>query len=166
VSMFHLRGFTSLLLSLAFLMVAASGLLLWLAPPPASPAGGWLILGISKGAWKAAHNYVSIVLIAAAVVHLALNWSLYWGYLWNRTAKRLGQMAELALALAVVVGLAWAASLAGPGDHHGFGPKGPSFGHKGPDFGPKGSWDSADKSVAETPDGPGSPDGSRPASTQ
>ncbi len=152
---FHVRGFTSLLLSLAFLVVGLSGLLLWLAPPPASPVGGWLILGVSKGVWKSAHIYVGLAMIAATVVHLVLNWSLYWGYLWNQAAKRLNRIGEAMLAVVVIVGVAVVASVAGPGGRHGpGGPKG---------FGPKGPGGPADRVVAEETGAQGVEKGVQPA---
>jgi hypothetical protein len=122
---FHFRGFASLLLSAALLVVALSGLLLWLGPPPPSRTEPWLILGIGKGAWKSAHIYIGLLMVAAAVVHLILNWSLYSGYLWNRPARRPNQVAGFALALAIVAGVAWASSLGSPGGPHPSGHMGP-----------------------------------------
>jgi hypothetical protein len=71
MSRFHFRGFVSILLSLAFLVAAATGLVLWLAHAPQT-------LGIGKGVWKQTHIYVSLSMLAAGVLHLCLNWSVYW----------------------------------------------------------------------------------------
>jgi hypothetical protein len=53
-------------------------------------------------------------MLLTAGVHLAMNWSVYFGYLWQRAANRLNQKWELALALTITVAIACAASL---GDH-------------------------------------------------
>jgi hypothetical protein len=109
MSKFSLRGFTSLLLSISFLLVLTSGLVLWLAHSPQT-------FGIGKGAWKHAHIFVSLLMASAAILHLVLNWSVFWGYLWQRTPGRLNLKRELALAVVVVVVIVSAASLGGHGD--------------------------------------------------
>jgi len=62
-------------------------------------------LGIGKGAWKHAHIFVALLMTVAGIVHLVLNWSVYWSYLWERTARRMNRKWELALALLIVVAL-------------------------------------------------------------
>jgi hypothetical protein len=106
---FHFRGFVSILLSVAFLIAVATGLVLWLAHAPQT-------LGIGKGVWKHTHIYVSLLMLTAAVIHLWLNWPVYWGYLWQRTAGRLNQKWELASALGVTAVIVCAALLGGHGD--------------------------------------------------
>jgi hypothetical protein len=98
VQKFNLRGFTSLLLSFAFLVVFFTGLVLWLAHSPQT-------FGIGKNVWKHTHIWASLLMSAAAILHFVLNWSVYWGYLWQKTAARLNQKWELALALGIVVAI-------------------------------------------------------------
>ncbi len=95
MSSFRVRGFVSILLSLAFLVVVVTGLVLWLSHSPQT-------FGIGKGAWKHIHIFTSLLLLIAGVVHLWLNWKVYWNYLWDRTKQRLNQKWELALALAII----------------------------------------------------------------
>jgi hypothetical protein len=90
----HLRGFASLLLSVSFLVVVASGLVLWLGHSPQT-------FGIGKGVWKHAHIFVSLLLLIAGILHWCLNWPAYWGYFWKRAAGGLNLKAELALAVAI-----------------------------------------------------------------
>lgn len=94
-SKFQLRGFTSILLSLSFVVVAATGLVLWLAHSPQT-------FGISKGVWKHTHIFTSLLMLVAGLIHLWLNWKVLWCYLWNKTAGRLNQTRELALAVIVM----------------------------------------------------------------
>jgi hypothetical protein len=107
-SKFQLRGFISILLGLAFLVVVASGLVLWLSHAPQT-------LGIGKGAWKHAHIFVSLLVLTAGLVHMWLNWPVFWSYLWDRAARRLNRKWELAAALAITVLAAGTAAL----DDHG-----------------------------------------------
>ena len=114
---FHGRGLTSLLLSFSFLVALVSGLVLWLVhPSPSDGAGGALLFGLGKGAWKQAHIWVSLLMAVAGILHLCLNWSLYWGYVWQRARNRLNQKLELALALAITATVFYVSSLGGGGD--------------------------------------------------
>jgi len=148
---FQFRGFVSLALSVSFLVAAVSGLVLWLAPPPHAQGAGWLTFGIGKGVWKNAHIYVSLLMLGAGVCHLALNWSVFWSYVWNRAVKRVNQKWELALALAVLVAVAWASSLGGHGGPPRFGPNGP------PGFADRKGWPRDSKGLEAGHDIPGFP---------
>jgi hypothetical protein len=96
MSKFNIRGFASLLLSFSFPVVLVTGLVLWLAHSPQT-------FGIEKGVWKHLHIFTSLLMAAAAVLHFALNWPVYWGYLWKRSVGGLYQKWELALALGITV---------------------------------------------------------------
>jgi hypothetical protein len=108
MSRFHFRGFVSILLSVAFLVVVTTGLVLWFSHSPQT-------FGIGKGVWKHAHIFVSLLLLIAGILHLWLNWSVYWGYLWDRTAHSFGRKRELALAMAITALIVGTAAL----DDHG-----------------------------------------------
>lgn len=104
----HFRGFVSLLLSFAFCVVVVTGIILWLSHSPQT-------FGLGKGVWKHAHIFTSLLLLVAGLLHLWLNWPIYWCYLWNHTTRRLNRKWELVLALAVVALVASTALL----DNHG-----------------------------------------------
>jgi hypothetical protein len=106
---FHFRGFISILLSLAFVVVVATGLVLWLAHSPET-------FGIGKGVWKHCHIFASLLMLIAGLLHFWLNWSVYWSYLWQQGARRLNQKWELLGALAIVAAVVGLASLGGHGD--------------------------------------------------
>jgi hypothetical protein len=93
---FQFRGFVSLLLSFAFLIVVVTGLVLWLSHSPQT-------FGLGKGAWKHTHIFTSLLLLVAGVLHLILNWRAYCNYWWQRTAWRFQQKRELALALGITL---------------------------------------------------------------
>jgi hypothetical protein len=109
VQKFNMRGFTSLLLSFSFLVVFATGLVLWLAHSPQT-------FGISKDVWKHTHIWASLLMSAAAILHFVLNWSVYWSYLWQKAAARLNQKRELALALGIVIAIAGSAAFDSSGE--------------------------------------------------
>jgi hypothetical protein len=104
MSKFNMRGFTSLLLSFSLLVVFATGLVLWLAHSPQT-------FGIGKDVWKHVHIWTSLLMSVTAILHLVLNWSVYWSYLWQRAAARLNQKWELALALGITVAIVGTAAL-------------------------------------------------------
>ncbi|MEN6406855.1 MAG: DUF4405 domain-containing protein [Thermoguttaceae bacterium] len=92
---FNTRGFVSLLLSFTFLVSLVSGIVMWVHSPA-------VVFGL--GVWKHAHMYVSAVMVLTAIVHFALNWSVYGSY-WRRKISGRGWRWEFAAAvvLAVVV---------------------------------------------------------------
>jgi hypothetical protein len=65
---------------------------------------GWTILGLSKETWVAMHVNIAILFALVAVVHLILNWTMFWGYIKKRASPRLNLKVEMAIA-AVLVGV-------------------------------------------------------------
>jgi hypothetical protein len=92
---FQFRGFVSILLSLSFVVVVTTGLVLWLAHSPQT-------FGIGKGVWKHTHIFTSLLMLVAGLIHLWLNWSILWSYLWEKASRRLSKPRELALAIAIM----------------------------------------------------------------
>jgi len=106
------RGFTSLLLMLSFLVMGVSGVVLYLTPKGrVANWTDWTILGLGKEDWAAVHINNSILFLIVSVVHLVLNWKLFWGYIKKRTAAGLNLKWELSAAslvgLLVVAGTLW-----------------------------------------------------------
>lgn len=105
---FQFKGFTSLLLSLFFLALSVSGVILYLTPRGRMANWtGWTMLGLEKQAWQALHIGVALLFLVAAVVHLVFNWGMFWGYL-----KKLRFEALAALLIAGFVGVASVQGLA------------------------------------------------------
>jgi hypothetical protein len=94
MSRFNFRGFVSLLLSVSFLVVVASGLVLWLSHAPQT-------FGIGKGVWKHAHIFISLLLLSAGIFHWWLNWPVYWGYLRKQATGGWNLKWELILAVGI-----------------------------------------------------------------
>jgi hypothetical protein len=79
---FQLRGFTSLLLTLLFLALSFSGVILYVTPRGRMANWtGWTMLGLEKQGWQAIHINIALLFLIAAGLHLFLNWGLFWGYI-------------------------------------------------------------------------------------
>jgi hypothetical protein len=107
MSPFKFRGFVSLLLTLTFLVVVATGLVLWLAHSPQT-------FGIGKGVWKHSHIFVSLLMLIAGVTHLCLNWSVLMNYLRNNVTRQFTRFRELAVAVALTGAVIAVAALGSP----------------------------------------------------
>jgi hypothetical protein len=107
---FSLRGFTSLLLTIAFVAMCFSGVMLFLTPRGrVANWTDWSLLGLGKHEWGAVHINNSVLFVVIAATHLVLNWSIFVRYLKNKAVAGLNMKKELALASLVA-----AAFLAGP----------------------------------------------------
>ena len=111
---FHTKGFTSLFLTMTFIALTLSGAVLYVAPRcRVADRIGWTITGLEKGQWESIHINGALFFVVAGVLHLALNWSLLWGYIKKRGQAALNLKRELLAAVVlgslVVAGsvLAW-----------------------------------------------------------
>jgi len=97
---FNVKGFTSLVLLVASLVMAISGVVLYIGP--GGPAArGWTLLWLGKGQWNHLHMTSALLFLVAAVFHLIWNWGLLWGYLKRKAKGGLNLKVELAVALLV-----------------------------------------------------------------
>ncbi len=82
----RLRGITSLLLAPSLMIVAVSGLILYIGPRGrVADWTGWTFFGLTKDAWEELHIVVSLLLIPIAIAHWVLNWSVFWSYIKKKT---------------------------------------------------------------------------------
>ena len=99
---FQWRGFTSVLLALSFLVLAASGTVLFLAPPGrVANWTNWSILGLRKSDWSGLHIWFSATFLAMTLLHLVFNWRPLVSYFKDRVSRRFGTRREWALAAGV-----------------------------------------------------------------
>jgi len=107
---FQAKAFASLLLSLAFLGLSFSGVLLFFTPRGrVANWTGWTMLGLNKQGWAAVHVNLGILAVIVAAVHLIFNWSMFWGYIKKKTSFALNLKLEIiAAALIAAVVLAGA----------------------------------------------------------
>ncbi len=129
------RSLTSLILGPCFLLVALSGLLMYLWSPSMPPS----VLGLARGQWKELHTVLSFASLAAALVHILYNGRAILGYLAApfRARRRVTREALLSAAIlaAIVAGTVLRVPpfslIAGSGGHHGP-PPGAASGQPGP----------------------------------
>lgn len=101
---FNSRGFTSLLLALATFAMSFSGVMLYFTPRGrVANWTGWTLLGLSKETWVAVHMNIAVLFVLVALLHLILNWTMFWGYIKKRASVGLNMKGEM-LAAAVVAG--------------------------------------------------------------
>lgn len=70
-------------IAIAFIISAASGLVLWLDGPGGyrggrNPAYREAIVGLSRATWNDLHAWVSLVMMAGIGLHLVLHWQWIW----------------------------------------------------------------------------------------
>lgn len=110
---FHAKGFTSLLLTLMFLALAFSGVILYVTPRGrVANWTGWTLLGLEKDQWQSVHTNVAVLFVAAALLHVVFNWPMLWGYVKRKGALALNMKIEM-LTGAVIAGLVLAGSVLG-----------------------------------------------------
>ncbi|MBN1929596.1 MAG: DUF4405 domain-containing protein [Chlorobiaceae bacterium] len=102
---FKWRAFVSVSLTLAFLVMTLSGIVLYLSPPGrVANWSGWTILGLSKKGWEDQHVVFAAAFIILSVFHLfVLNWKPFLAYLKSKASSGLSHPAELFASLALFV---------------------------------------------------------------
>lgn len=76
------RGLTSLVVTLAFLVLAATGVMLYISPQGrVANWTGWSILGLGKEQWAAVHTTAGLLFLIAAGFHVYFNWQVLLRYL-------------------------------------------------------------------------------------
>lgn len=110
---FHWRAFTSVLVGLAFLLLALSGLMLFLAPPGrVANWTNWTLLALRKSEWTAIHIWFGTIFLAMTVLHIAFNWRTLLGYFKNRVSRQYALRREWAAA-GIVTAIVAAGTLVG-----------------------------------------------------
>jgi hypothetical protein len=90
--------------TLSFVVLAASGLVLYCAPPGRVASWSrWTLGALDRHQWQALHTVVALVFVLAGAFHLWFNWRTFWFYLRRKLAEGPVAKRELALATATVV---------------------------------------------------------------
>ena len=105
---FNLRGFISVLMSIIFIFVALSGIILYFTPQGrVAHWTDWRIFGLEKEQWSAVHINCCLLFVITSIVHIYLNWSIFWRYIKKKTAFRLNLKWELLIS--VILGIIFVA---------------------------------------------------------
>jgi len=96
------RRVVTLTVLLSFVVLALSGLLLFVSPQGrVAYWSRWTLLGLTKEQVAAVHTTVMVLFLAAAIWHVVLNWRPIVGYLRNRSKQIRVLTPELGVALAL-----------------------------------------------------------------
>lgn len=99
---FYWRAFVTFGVVLAFLLIAASGAVLYVAPPGrVANWSHWTLLGMQKGQWQAVHTVFALLFGVASVLHVYFNWRVILAYLARKAGSGVRRRRELALASAL-----------------------------------------------------------------
>ncbi len=97
----NLRGLTSLVVTLAFIVTAVTGVILYVSPQGrVANWTGWNVLGLSKEQWSGVHTTSSLLFVLASVFHVYFNWRTLIHYLLLK--RRLHLKREIVCSIAVV----------------------------------------------------------------
>lgn len=106
---FQFRAFTSTVITISFLIISISGIILYIVPPGRiAHWTHWKLFALQKDDWAAVHTIFSYVFIAFAIVHIVYNYKTLLAYLKDRVTKSFSFRAEwiLAAALSLVIWIA------------------------------------------------------------
>ena len=110
---FNSKGMTTFIVTLGFLVLGISGIVLYVSPRGrVANWTDWSVLGLNKEAWAALHTATALLFLLAAFLHLYYNWTTFWSYFKMRFEKGFNLKREFAAAL-VICGLVLAGTVWG-----------------------------------------------------
>ncbi len=102
---FNLRSFTSFSLLISTIIMAWSGIILYIAPAGRiAKWGGWKLMLFTKDEWQALHTIFSYMFFILFVIHLFfVNWKAFLTYFKSKTRSGLNRKWELLAAIIISV---------------------------------------------------------------
>jgi hypothetical protein len=98
------KGLTSFFMTLGFIQLLVSGVILYIVPPGrVAQWVDWTLFGLTKTQWGNIHTLSGFMLLIAGGFHLYFNWRPLKHYLYSRVKKRVNLKKELAISLAITV---------------------------------------------------------------
>jgi len=96
---FHWKVFVSFYVVFSFLALAASGIVLYVAPPGrVANWSVWQLLSLSKAQWQSVHTIVALAFLVAASFHIYFNWKVLVAYVKSKLQAGVRMKRELAAA--------------------------------------------------------------------
>jgi hypothetical protein len=103
---FNWRAFFSLYIVLSFVVIAATGVVLYMTPPGrVANWSEWTFAGLTKEQWQAVHTIFTFAFVVAAGFHVYFNWKILLAYLRHRFHAGIPRWRELAASSSIVIGL-------------------------------------------------------------
>ena len=82
---FKLRAFISLYMTVTSIIIAISGIILFIAPPGRIAHWSyWSMLGLTKDEWQGIHITFTFIIIIVGILHIIYNWKPLVAYLSNK----------------------------------------------------------------------------------
>jgi hypothetical protein len=101
---FSWRAFVTFYVVLSFLVIALTGIVLFITPPGRiANWSDWRLLGFSKSQWQTVHTIFSFIFLVAASFHLYFNWRVILGYLAKRLHEGINKRREVAASVTIGV---------------------------------------------------------------
>ncbi|MFC1553626.1 DUF4405 domain-containing protein [candidate division KSB1 bacterium] len=101
---FKTKTFISFSISLSFLIMAFSGVILFLRPEGSiAHWTDWSVLGLDKKGWEGVHAIFTALFIILATWHLVFNWRVLLHYLKGSLKKDMHHTREISLAVIMVL---------------------------------------------------------------
>ena len=101
---FYWRAFVTFYVVFSFLVIATSGIVLFISPPGrVANWSQWSIGGLQKSGWQAVHSIFAFLFVVAAGFHIYFNWRVILNYIRRKIGEGLNRGKELAAASAVGV---------------------------------------------------------------
>ena len=100
----HLRAFVSLLTTGGFILLAATGIILFIVPEGRIAYWtNWTFLCLTKKDWGNIHIVSGLVFVIAGSFHAYFNWKPLKGYVVDKVRKGINRSWELAIALCITI---------------------------------------------------------------
>jgi hypothetical protein len=99
---FYWRAFVTFYVILSFIVIAASGLVLFISPPGrVANWSQWTFGWLQKADWQAVHTVFTLLFLGAIALHVYFNWRVILNYVRRKVGEGLHRGKELGLAAAV-----------------------------------------------------------------
>jgi hypothetical protein len=108
----HKHSLTSFLTTFSFVIVAASGIMMFIVPPGRIASWTeWKFFGLTREEWVSIHIVLSIFFAGIGIYHLILNWRIFTSYIISKISKGLHYARELIISIVIVLFCAFGAYL-------------------------------------------------------
>lgn len=99
---FQWRSFTTFYVVISFVIIALSGITLYITPPGrVANWSNWKFIGLTKYQWQSVHTIFTFLFVLAASFHLYFNWKVLITYLRTRLHEGMQRKRELSYASAI-----------------------------------------------------------------
>lgn len=101
---FYWRAFISFYVVISFLLIAISGIILYITPPGrVANWTNWQFLFLSKHEWQSVHTILSFIFVISAGFHVYFNWKVLVTYLRTKLQEGMKMKRELALSSIIIL---------------------------------------------------------------